>query len=166
VAKMIDFLYRLDYDDHRLDYGFQFQDSTENDEIAVVDALNAASLLVNAKVYIIAEKYDIQSLKEWAATKYNEVLPATWNSTSFIESARLIFENTPESDRILRDIIIRKTGEDAKVLFHRGEFNALLKSHGDFAIEVLRDVVFNPPDERKKIKGRPPGGARVPFRLS
>jgi len=71
VAKMIDFLYCLDYDDHRLDAGFQFQRGTES--ILVIDknaiakpltGLNASSLLVSAKTYIMADKYDIQSLKE------------------------------------------------------------------------------------------------------
>ena len=75
--------------------------------------------------------------------KYKEVLPATWNSPSFIESASLVFEKTLESDRILRGVIIRKASENPKALFDRGEFVALLQSHGDFAAEVLRDVVFN-----------------------
>ncbi|KAH8743926.1 hypothetical protein BGZ57DRAFT_779077, partial [Hyaloscypha finlandica] len=88
--------------------------------------LNASSLLFNAKTYIIADKYNIQSLKEWAVTKYKEVLPVTWNSTSFIESAGLIFENTLASDRILREVIIRKASENAQALFDRGEFVALL----------------------------------------
>jgi len=66
VAKMVDFLYSLDYDDHR-------QDET---------AVEEPPLVINAKVYIIADKYNIKSLKEWAVTKYIELLPATWNSTS------------------------------------------------------------------------------------
>ena len=63
--------------------------------------LNASSLLINVKTYIIAEKYNIKSLKEWAVNKYKEVLPVTWNNTSFIKSIGLIFENTLKSDQIL-----------------------------------------------------------------
>lgn len=77
---MIDFLYCLDYDDHRLDAAFQFQGGTEStpavDGTTVAEPpteLNASSLLVNAKTYIIADKYNIQSLKEWSVTKYKEV---------------------------------------------------------------------------------------------
>ena len=79
-------------------------------------------------------------------TKYKEVVTATWNSTSFIESACLVFENTPESDRMLRKFILRTAGENAKALFDRGEFVALLKSNGDFAAEILRDILFNQPE--------------------
>jgi len=115
---MVDFLYTLDYDDDRIDNKDQPPASTPHNPIPtasvmftfgnlpVVDdasaeqttGLNPLSLLVNAKVYIIAEKYDIQALKQWAVVKYKEVLLATWNSSSFIESAILVFENTPESD--------------------------------------------------------------------
>jgi hypothetical protein len=68
---MINFLYYLDYDNHRLDAGLQFQKGTESipavDKNAVAEPLtrlNASSLLVNAKTYIIADIYDIRSLKE------------------------------------------------------------------------------------------------------
>jgi hypothetical protein len=149
---MIDFLYCLDYDDNRLDIEdqpptsrahnsipppvkFTFGEGTGTDSIPTVSGatvaeqptgLNSASLVVNAKIYIIADKYDIQALKEWAVAKYKEVLPATWNSPSFIESASLVFEKTLESDRMLREVIIRKASENAKALFDRGEFVALL----------------------------------------
>jgi hypothetical protein len=121
---MIDFLYCLDYHDHR-------QDETEE-----------SALMVNAKVYIMADKYDIQPLKVWAVTKYQEVLRTVWNSNSFAESARLIFDNTPESDLMLREVIIRNAIDHAQALFDRGEFVELLRSDGDFATEVLKGVLF------------------------
>ena len=144
---MIDFLYRLDYDDNRLDTEDQPPTSGPHNSIPPPFMFNSVSLLINAKIYIIADKYNIHSLKEWAVTKYKEVLLATWNSTSFVESARLIYENTLDDDRMLREVIIQKASENVKALFDRGEFVELLRSHGDFAMEVLIDVVFNPPDD-------------------
>jgi hypothetical protein len=52
-------------------------------------------------------------------TKYKEVLPIIRNSTTFIENARLIYDNTPDNDRMLRDVIIQKASEDVKVSFDR-----------------------------------------------
>jgi hypothetical protein len=74
------------------------------DEAAIVEqstGLNSVSLLINAKTYIIVDKYNIYLLKEWAVTKYKEVLPAMWNSTSFVESACLIYENTLDNNGML-----------------------------------------------------------------
>jgi hypothetical protein len=156
---MIDFLYCLDYDDHCLDNRLPFQGSTEGIQAAdgtvvaePLTGLNASSLLVNAKAYIIADKYNIQLLKEWAVTKYKEVLMETWNSTSFIESATLVFENTPESDRMLREVIIWKAGENAKALFDCSEFVVLLKSYSDFAAEILRDTLFNQAEDVPEVE--------------
>jgi hypothetical protein len=73
---MIDFLDGLDYDDHRSDAEERPSINGDNpDEIPTeyepVDAdqptgQNSYSLLINAKAYVIADKYDIQALKEWA----------------------------------------------------------------------------------------------------
>jgi hypothetical protein len=63
---------------------FKFQEGTSNTPAvnrAIVakqlTRLNSLSLLVNAKIYIITDKYNIQALKKWAVAKYKEVLPAT-----------------------------------------------------------------------------------------
>jgi len=104
---------------------------------------NSISLTTNAKVFIIADKYEIQALKEWAVIKYKEVLPSSWNSPNFIESACLIYNNTLETDRILRDVIVQEASKNIKELLDRGEFVDLLKRHGDFAAEVLKEVVYN-----------------------
>ena len=44
---------------------------------------------------------------------------------------------------MLREVIIRKASENARALFDRNEFVALLESYGSFAAEVLRAVLFN-----------------------
>jgi len=173
---MIDFLYGLDYDDYRSD-AEEYPTTTGSDNSAPAKPIftfgnttkisepsysshpishNSYSLLINAKIYVIADKYDIQALKEWATTKYKEVLPTTWNSTAFIESARLIYDNTLDNDRVLRDIIIQKASENVKVLFDRGEFIDLLQAGGDFAMEVLRSVVFDSNSPQSETRGRRP----------
>ncbi len=55
----MDFLYKLDYEDHRY----------VNDPNGP-HGCEPTSLLVNAKVYIIADEYDVQALKELSSTKY------------------------------------------------------------------------------------------------
>jgi hypothetical protein len=52
---------------------------------------------------------------------------------------------------MLREVIIRKASENVKVLFDRGEFVDLLQTHGDFAIEVLRCVVFDSESRQEAV---------------
>lgn len=165
---MIDFLYKLDYDDHRfapiiskIDFNsgrpakvssvatFNFGNKTDADQDQAVDQdqpkmVNSLSLLINAKVYIIADKYEVQALKDLAIAKYLHVLPETWNSSAFAESADLVYNNTVETDRMLRDAIVQGASKNVKALLDRGEFVDLLKSQSDLTVEVLREVVKIP----------------------
>jgi hypothetical protein len=169
---VVDFLYGIDYDDYRsATEGYLAVNGNQStasppfgnnpDEIPIehipVDTesekCKPLSLITNAKVYIIVDKYDVQALKEWAATKYKEVLPKSWNNSAFTESARIIHDNTLETDRMLQDVIVQGASENVNGLLDRGEFVDLLKSHGNFAAEVLRRVVSNfelPTETQKK----------------
>jgi hypothetical protein len=159
----MDFLYCLDHDDCRSVEVHATHDGTKSsapssppmrtsnpDEVYITDAaldpeqpveVSPHSLVINAKVYVIAEKYDIQALKEQAVAKYKEVLATSWNSSAFTESACIIYENTPETDRSLRDVIAHGAGQNAKKLLDRGEFVDLLKTHGSLAVDVLHEAV-------------------------
>lgn len=135
VGKMIDYLYTLDYDDHCS------STSGAKSVIEYARADDPASLLVNAKVYIIADKYEIEALKKLACLKYKEVLLNTWNTSNFSESASHVFENTVETDRTLRDVIVQVASDNIRALLDRGEFVDLLKRHGDIGAEIMRKVV-------------------------
>jgi len=103
-----------------------------------------AALLVNAKVYIIADKYDLQDLKALAKNKYEEVVPENWNSTTFVASLKLLYEDILESDRLLKYVAVETAGEHAKELVDRGEFVALCSEHGELAFDVLKSSLKHP----------------------
>lgn len=133
VDRMMSYMYTLDYDDDR-------RPIFDPDETEVT-AYAPQALLINAQVYIMAEKYEIEGLKQLACTKYKEVLPSTWNSTLFSRTASLVYEKTVETDRMLRDIIVQGASDNLKLLLDRGEFVEMLKSHGDIATDIMHKVV-------------------------
>lgn len=104
VSKMIDFLYTLDYDDHPSSFVLAKEGKQQVQDHA---SDQASSLPVNAKVYIIADKYELKVLKSVACSKYKRGLLDNWNTPFFPESACYVFENTMETDRLLRDVIVR-----------------------------------------------------------
>lgn len=68
---------------------------------------SGAALLSNAKVYVLAEKYDIKPLKRLAAQKYTAILKSGRFNSSFsyglfFESIKLMYADLPESDRMLK----------------------------------------------------------------
>ncbi|KAJ8067098.1 hypothetical protein OCU04_004475 [Sclerotinia nivalis] len=102
-----------------------------------------SSLLFNAKVYIIADKYMIPALKSLACEKCSKSLEEHWNTSEFSAAAELLWENTPSSDMLLRDSVVTAAASHINVLLNRGEFVEFMSTHGDFAVEVL-----------KRMKGR------------
>jgi hypothetical protein len=105
---------------------------------SVANPMQPEALLMNAKVYVIAEKYDVGALKTLATKKYKEVLPRTWNSPSFIASLALLYDETPDTDCLLREVALNAAGEHAKDLVDRGEFAGLCRERGEIAFDVLK----------------------------
>lgn len=99
---------------------------------------SSAALLLNSRVYIIAELYDVPQLKELAKNKYQELVLAEWTSLSFVASLKLMYESTPESDRMLKDVAIKAAAGHIRELVDRGEFAALCKENGEIAFDILK----------------------------
>lgn len=81
VDHMLRFLYAFDYDDY---------------------ADGARPLMVNATMYGLGEKYNIQTLKAHAKDKFLAALKAGWDIFSFPEVVKTVYSTTPASDRGLR----------------------------------------------------------------
>lgn len=52
-----------------------------------------------------------------------------------------MFDNTVETDRMLRDVIVKVASHNARALLDRGEFVEMLKHHGDIATEIMPMVI-------------------------
>jgi len=118
VDSMVQFLY------HR-DYSLSTADTSEG------------SLLANAKVYIIADRYDIPDLKLAAMKKYQAAEPTEWNSTSFSASMQLVYDNTPETGT-LRAVIANTAASHIRELVDRGEFVTLCQGYGEVAFDIIK----------------------------
>lgn len=103
---------------------------------------------LNAQVYAIAEQFDIPSLKQLAKDKYAEVVPAEWNSASFVASLQLMYELTPESDRLLKEVALKTAGEHCTELVDRSDFVQLCKNNGEISVDVLKASLVAVPNDR------------------
>lgn len=96
VERMITFLYTGNYD-------------LENADAPVKDAERStgATLMANALVYSIADKYDIERLKALAKRRFRNVdCYAAWHCEDFPKVVATVFDTTPDTDRELRDTVI------------------------------------------------------------
>ncbi|KAB8294955.1 hypothetical protein EYC80_006908 [Monilinia laxa] len=118
-------------------FGFVQQAQPEVSPEPAADS-TPSSLLFNAKVYIIADKYMIPALKDLANEKCLRGVEAHWNTPEFSKVAELLWENTAESDKMLRDAVLTAAAAHSDGLLDRGEFVEFMSGHGDFAVEVMK----------------------------
>ncbi|KAH7011365.1 hypothetical protein EDB80DRAFT_876030 [Ilyonectria destructans] len=78
-------------------------------------ALQDEYLCLHAKVYAIAEKYQISGLKEMAHRSFSFLVPRTISPHNFAEASEIAYTMTVDSDRGLRDLVV-------DVLFSKSQF--------------------------------------------
>lgn len=129
MRRMIRFLYVHDYDDDR--------------SSALDPDSDEGPLLVNANMYIVGDKYDITSLKEHAVSKFKEVVDEQWNRPSFSASIAYLYENSVDTDRELKDVIMEVVITNIRALLQKKEdgtsyhFKELLEENETVAAEVI-----------------------------
>ncbi|KAF8852305.1 hypothetical protein BDZ45DRAFT_749703 [Acephala macrosclerotiorum] len=95
-------------------------------------------LITCTRAFIMAEKYDIPALKNLAKTKFKEAVSTEWNTCALSVSLRLMYDELPESDRLLKDVAIEAAASHVKELIDRGEFATLCRENGDIAFDFLK----------------------------
>ncbi|MCJ1381875.1 hypothetical protein MMC17_004987 [Xylographa soralifera] len=125
VDRMIDYLYRLDYDD---------KPNTANANSS------DGPLVMNANIYAIADKYEIWSLKEVAQRKTAEALMTDSNHESFLSAVDIVWNTTPLFDRGLRNLFLPVIAENKKTLLKKEAFMESVRTNGDLAADVLEDT--------------------------
>ncbi|KAG4433153.1 hypothetical protein IFR05_011366 [Cadophora sp. M221] len=151
VECMLKFMYNQDYSDGRESDPVTRSAADQNARTAwsslpsPVTASSAAiasadkgALLTNAIVYIICDQLQIPGLKMLAKTKFEELVTDRWNTSSFVASLKLLYKETMENDRPMKDIAVKTAGKHVKDLCDRGEFVALCKEEGEIAFDVLK----------------------------
>ena len=64
-------------------------------------------LLLHGRIYALAEKYDIPSLKQLAKNKFEIEMACYFDSPEFAEAVEEVYCTTIDSDRGLRDIVMQ-----------------------------------------------------------
>ncbi|CZR56333.1 uncharacterized protein PAC_06221 [Phialocephala subalpina] len=135
VDCMIRFLYTNDY---------SYTEKAESVPVANTGFFHriysGETLVTNAKVYVLAEFLDLPALKKTAAEKFASHLAREGLSPGFTESLRIMYSETPESDRDLKDLALGYALQHAAGLLEREDFAAFCKDKEskEFTFEMLK----------------------------
>lgn len=100
--------------------------------------LGSTKLSTNALMYAIADKYQIEDLKELARVKFAEAASKYWDSEAFASAAELVCETTVDTG--LRHIVV-DTVNAHRELMEKKEMKALFDSGNGLAWELLQLVI-------------------------
>jgi speckle-type POZ protein len=120
VEAMLRFMYTSDYD-------------------ASGSAGNSASPMVfNAKVYSIADKYDVPSLKSQAREKFKKTVETCWNMDDFPYAIAEAYNSTTSIDRGLRKVVVDIACKHINELLMKQGFRDILEDIIGFASDITQ----------------------------
>jgi hypothetical protein len=165
VERMISYMYTFDYRDeeHRDHRDLCLESSICNipsryesheHRNIIHQEKDQPALLSSVRVYAIADKYDIPSLKRLAKERFESWAKKNWAREDFSDIVREIFESTPTSDRGLRDIVIRIVALHADVLTKKDEFRRLIEEDGDLGLSTLCQLLETHSEEKAGLRSR------------
>ncbi|KAK1989747.1 hypothetical protein LX36DRAFT_686373 [Colletotrichum falcatum] len=100
------------------------------------DSGDISDILLHAKVYAIAEKYAIGGLKALARIKFQTTASKCWDTDDFLDAISEAYTSTLDSDRGLRDIVLKVFAEHEQLL-DWNEIKELLRRLGSLAYDLL-----------------------------
>lgn len=101
---------------------------------------DASQLLLHSQMYALADKYQVDGLKDLAREKFMCCCVVFWDTNDFPLAARHVFDSTPGSDRDMRSLIAA-TLSDHLELLNNSDIAALLDEPNGLAVDMLRRKV-------------------------
>lgn len=107
-------------------------------ELCFAPALTGSSsqLLIHAKMYEVADKYDVVGLKELAREKFSRGCKHFWNSSDFHIASTHAFSTTPDDDDGLRSLVSQTIARHME-LAQMPEIRALMMQFNGLALGIL-----------------------------
>ncbi|EUC39645.1 hypothetical protein COCMIDRAFT_110964 [Bipolaris oryzae ATCC 44560] len=130
LKKLVDFFYSSEYDN------------------CLPEEADISLLQLHARMFALADQYDIPGLTHLAAGKYFSRCTTSWEPLEFLVSLQDVYETSPASTRLLRDTActaIRK--HLPRMLNSEGVaemYDKVLSEIPDFTKDLLRCYVSNP----------------------
>jgi hypothetical protein len=76
-------------------------------------------------------------LNKLAKSKYHAVVADKWDCSSFAASLRIIYNETIEADRLLKDAAIKAGSAHTAERLGHGDFTGFCRENGEIGLDVL-----------------------------
>lgn len=110
-----------------------YESNDEDDEVGEEES----HLLLHTRVYALAEKYDIPSLKDLAQSKFEMAMACFYDSSEFADAIEEVYCSTIDSDRGLRDVVLEAFRSHPALATTQDVF-AVIKDTPSLAVELFK----------------------------
>jgi hypothetical protein len=94
-------------------------------------------MLPHAKVYAVAEKYEVESLKSQVHKNMFKLIQFSGDKPDLIETVREIITRSPDTDNMARKLLIDHCVQFLSGLSQKADFVALLEEFGSLVAAVI-----------------------------
>jgi len=94
-------------------------------------------LITLAKMYAIADKYDIKGLQSLSRDKFKLAVANNWNHSDLPSAIYTVYTSTPNSNTWLRDIVVNLISDHMSLL-RKPEVEALMREFNGLAFDLLK----------------------------
>lgn len=101
-------------------------------------AASKTQLLEHVKIFAIAVKYEVNTLRALAAEKFREGIASHWSHAEFAQALHLAYATTPDDAKELRELCVQKLSEHTDSLVKKPEIETVICSINGLAYEVRK----------------------------
>ncbi|KAI8648938.1 BTB domain-containing protein [Fusarium sp. Ph1] len=112
----------------------------------------ASTMVYEAQVYQIADKYDIPALKEHSKSKFGAAITTGWSLDDFPLAITVAYASTPSEDRGLRDLAVEVSRKNIDKLLGHDGFCELLRKTPDFSADLIPFLSGKPSTNTPRYK--------------
>ena len=94
-----------------------------------ITPLGDCNTVAHAKIYALATKYNIESLKTTALREFDQAATYAWNHAEFAEAIHVVYTTTAEEDAGLRDIVVQTIQDHKHDLAVKPAIETAIRSH-------------------------------------
>jgi hypothetical protein len=122
-------------------------------------------LFLPLRLYLMANKYDVQALKHFARDRFHRAAVPVWrNRPYFLAAVDELYSNTSADDLIMRETVCELVAAGIRESGQRVRMAEVMGKHGEFAVGVLKHVLCGEKEGRaisrntvKELVGKPVG---------
>ncbi|KAI3339743.1 BTB/POZ domain-containing protein [Ustulina deusta] len=103
----------------------------------VLDAQDDDELTKDVRVYVTAEFFMLDDLKQHALQRFTSKLESLWVSELFVDCIREIYASTTTTEHGLRGAVVEAARSHRTQLWEKRAFRDLLSEGGDFVVDLM-----------------------------